>query len=123
MRALTKPLLYILVSFLTLTMACQDQPADAVTNLIPVTIKAALGQNDGLKVFGDTFDTPDGTGIRDYIHVVDLVEAHDLALKYLFDGKESDIFNLGYGHGFSVKEIIDGHAATFFRCSDDDDGR
>jgi len=77
------------------------------THLIPIVLEEVLGKREFLSIFGDDYDTPDGTCIRDYIHVLDLVSAHELALKYLVDGKESDIFNLGYGHGFSVKEIVD----------------
>ncbi len=79
------------------------------THLIPLTLKAILGQNAGttpLTVFGTDYDTPDGTCIRDYIHVLDLAEAHILALNYLLDGGESNFFNLGNGTGFSVNDII-----------------
>ncbi len=76
------------------------------THLIPLVLKAAL-ESRAIKIFGDDYDTEDGTCIRDYIHITDLVGAHVLALEGLFDGNESDIYNLGYGHGFSVKEIID----------------
>ena len=57
-------------------------------------------------IFGDDFETPDGTGIRDYIHVMDLADAHVKALEYLMAGNKSDIFNCGYGRGFSVKEVV-----------------
>ena len=77
------------------------------SNLIPLVLDAAIGRREDIKVFGTDYDTPDGTCVRDYIHVTDLADAHVLALKYLMDGKESQCFNLGNGKGFSVKEVID----------------
>ncbi len=77
------------------------------THLIPLILQVPLGRRDKISVFGDDYDTPDGTCIRDYIHVVDLARAHILALKYLLDGGRSDMFNLGNGAGFSVKEMVD----------------
>ncbi len=77
------------------------------SNLIPLTLDAAIGRREDIKIFGDDYPTPDGTCIRDYIHVTDLAEAHVLALKYLIEGGESDYFNLGNGKGFSVKEVVD----------------
>ncbi len=76
------------------------------THLIPLILDAAIGLRQNVKVFGTDYETRDGTAIRDYIHVVDLANAHILALKYLFDGGDSDIFNLGNGQGFSVNEVI-----------------
>src|SRR5690625_94019 len=76
------------------------------THLIPIILEAALGQRPHITIFGQDYDTPDGTCIRDYIHVEDLIEAHLLALDYLDKG-ESNIFNLGSNQGFSVKEMID----------------
>jgi len=76
------------------------------THLIKIAAETALGKRDKMYIFGDDFDTPDGTGIRDYIHVDDLADAHIEALNYL-DENPSDIFNCGYGHGYSVKEVID----------------
>ena len=58
-------------------------------------------------IFGEDYETPDGTCVRDYIHVSDLAKAHLCALSYLFEGNQSDVFNCGYGHGFSVKEVIE----------------
>ncbi|MCC6759209.1 MAG: UDP-glucose 4-epimerase GalE [Candidatus Omnitrophica bacterium] len=76
------------------------------THLIPIVLETALGRRDVLKVFGDDYDTPDGTCVRDYIHVQDLAEAHYLALKAI-DGKaRNQIFNLGSQKGFSVKQVI-----------------
>jgi UDP-glucose 4-epimerase len=77
------------------------------THLIPLVLKVALGQRDEIHIFGDDYDTPDGTCIRDYIHVLDLVDAHILAVEKLRSGAESGIYNLGNGNGFSVKEVID----------------
>lgn len=76
------------------------------THLITRALKTVLGEFDKLKIYGIDYATPDGTCIRDYIHVDDLAEAHLLSLEYLLDGGKSDIFNCGYGYGFSVKEII-----------------
>jgi len=76
------------------------------THLIPIILKYSMGLRDSFNVFGDDYNTDDGTCIRDYIHVVDLVKAHTAALKYLKNGGVSDTFNLGIGNGFSVLEII-----------------
>ncbi|MEA1955003.1 MAG: UDP-glucose 4-epimerase GalE [Campylobacterota bacterium] len=76
------------------------------THLIKIASECAVGKRDKMAIFGDNFDTPDGSGVRDYIHVDDLVAAHIKAINYL-DNNASDIFNLGYGKGFSVKEVID----------------
>lgn len=76
-----------------------------ITALIPLILKAASGEIEKLSVYGNDFDTKDGTGIRDYIHVVDLVRAHILALKEL-EKNHSDIYNLGNGNGFSVLEML-----------------
>lgn len=77
------------------------------THLIPIILQAANGTRDHISIFGTDYNTPDGTCIRDYIHVTDLAQAHILAVKYLLDGGKSDIFNLGNGVGFSVKEVIE----------------
>lgn len=77
------------------------------THLIPLTLDVAAGTRDDIKVFGTDYNTPDGTCIRDYIHVNDLAEAHLLVLEYLLNGGKSDSFNLGNGEGYSVKEVID----------------
>jgi len=76
------------------------------THLIEVACHAALGQRDGLEIFGDDYDTPDGTCVRDYIHVTDLVEAHLLALNYLAASGRSGPLNLGNQRGFSVREVV-----------------
>ncbi|MGY6530192.1 MAG: UDP-glucose 4-epimerase GalE [Cyanobacterium sp.] len=77
------------------------------THLIPLVLYTALGKRDSITIFGDDYDTPDGTCIRDYIHVTDLAQAHLLGLDYLLQGGKSNIFNLGNGSGFSVKEVIE----------------
>ncbi|WP_067730944.1 UDP-glucose 4-epimerase GalE [Oceanobacillus damuensis] len=77
------------------------------THLIPIILQTALGQRSNITIFGDDYDTPDGTCIRDYIHVEDLIDAHLLALKYLKNGGNSNIFNLGSNNGFSVKEMVE----------------
>jgi UDP-glucose-4-epimerase GalE len=76
------------------------------THLIPLILKTLLGERECISVFGTDYDTPDGTCIRDYIHVDDLADAHVRALQYLENGGESTQVNLGTGNGFSVKEII-----------------
>ncbi len=77
------------------------------THLIPLILQVPLGKRDHITVFGTDYATPDGTCLRDYIHVIDLADAHLLAIDYLRKGGESDVFNLGNGHGFSVREMIE----------------
>lgn len=77
------------------------------THLIPLVLLTALGQRDSIAIFGTDYPTPDGTCIRDYIHVTDLAQAHVLGLEYLLKGGDSQAFNLGNGNGFSVKQVID----------------
>ena len=77
------------------------------THLVPIILQVALGQREALSIFGDDYDTPDGTCIRDYVHVEDLIAAHILALEYLKAGNESNVFNLGSNNGYSVKEMLD----------------
>lgn len=76
------------------------------THLIKVACEAAVGVREGITVFGTDYDTPDGTCVRDYIHVSDLVTAHVAALRRLEGGGDSQVFNCGYGHGFSVREVL-----------------
>ncbi|MFM7364617.1 MAG: UDP-glucose 4-epimerase GalE [Cuspidothrix sp.] len=76
------------------------------THLIPLILQTALGQRESIAIFGTDYPTPDGTCIRDYIHVNDLADAHILGLEYLLNGGESEVFNLGNGNGFSVKQVI-----------------
>ncbi|HMK53160.1 MAG TPA: UDP-glucose 4-epimerase GalE [Methanobacteriaceae archaeon] len=80
---------------------------DPETHLIPLILDAALGKKKDIKIFGADYPTPDGTCIRDYIHVTDLAYAHLKALQYLEDGGKSEVFNLGNGNGFSVREVIE----------------
>jgi UDP-glucose 4-epimerase len=77
------------------------------THLIPLILQVPLKQREAITIFGDDYDTTDGTCIRDYIHVTDLAQAHILAVNYLMENNDSNIFNLGNGIGFTVKEVID----------------
>lgn len=77
------------------------------THLIPLIFQAAKKERDKLFIFGDDYDTKDGTAVRDYIHVMDLVDAHIAALKYLMGKKGTDVFNVGTGKGYTVKEVFD----------------
>jgi len=78
-----------------------------LTNIIPVAMKVVLGQQEKFTLFGDDYPTPDGTCIRDYVHVLDLAEAHIKALDYLFKENESNQFNVGTGRGYSNKEVLE----------------
>ncbi len=80
---------------------------DPETHLIPLILEAAAGKRPDISVFGDDYPTPDGTAVRDYIHVLDLSQAHLLALKHLQNGGSSEFVNLGNGKGFSVLEVIE----------------
>lgn len=77
------------------------------THLIPIVLDVAMGRKKEIKIFGTDYNTRDGTCVRDYIHVSDLAEAHLLAMNYLLEGGDSDVFNLGTGRGYSVREVID----------------
>lgn len=77
------------------------------THLIPIILEVALGQRDQLAIFGDDYNTEDGTCVRDYVHVEDLIAAHILALEYLRAGSSSNIFNLGSNSGYSVKQMLE----------------
>ncbi|MDQ7747027.1 UDP-glucose 4-epimerase GalE [Hydrogenophaga pseudoflava] len=77
------------------------------THLIPLVLQAASGRRPHISVFGQDYDTPDGTCIRDYVHITDLCEAHWLALQSLLHGEGSQAYNLGNGHGFSVNQVIE----------------
>ena len=94
--------------------ACGADPSGSLgedhypeTHLIPLALLTALKKRESLYIFGTDYDTPDGTCVRDYIHVNDLADAHVLGLEYLLSGGESDVFNLGNGNGFSVREVIE----------------
>jgi UDP-glucose 4-epimerase len=83
-----------------------EDPRGIPNNLMPYVAQVAIGLRDKLQVFGNDYDTPDGTGVRDYIHVVDLAEGHVAALRHLFDKQQSVTVNLGTGRGYSVLEVI-----------------
>jgi UDP-glucose-4-epimerase GalE len=80
---------------------------DPETHLIPLVLGTALGQREAIQIFGDDYPTNDGTCIRDYIHIVDLAQAHLLALERLLNGMPGGIYNLGNGDGYSVRDVID----------------
>lgn len=86
-----------------------EDPKDRPNNLFPIIVQVAVGQRDHLTIFGEDYDTPDGTGVRDYIHVVDLAQAHVMALRALLDGAFEQPFtalNLGTGTPYSVREVV-----------------
>lgn len=82
------------------------------THLIPLVLQVAAGQRQAITIYGKDYPTVDGTCIRDYVHVVDLCEAHLMALKALWAGSESNIYNLGTGQGYSVKQVVDAARAV-----------
>jgi UDP-glucose 4-epimerase len=86
------------------------------THLIPLMLDAIDGRRAALTVFGDDYPTPDGTCVRDYVHVMDLVEAHVAGLEWLREGKGNAVFNLGSGRGFSVREVLDAAAIVTNRA-------
>jgi UDP-glucose 4-epimerase len=77
------------------------------THILPLVLLTAMGKRDSISIYGTDYDTPDGTCIRDYIHVSDLAQAHVLGLEYLLKGGNTDVFNLGNGQGFSIREVIE----------------
>ncbi len=83
-----------------------EDPQGTPNNLLPFVAQVAIGKHPSVKIFGDDYDTPDGTGVRDYIHVVDLARGHLAALGHLNKVRGSDVYNLGSGRGYSVKELI-----------------
>jgi UDP-glucose 4-epimerase len=84
-----------------------EDPSDVPNNLMPYVAQVALGKRDRLQVFGNDYDTPDGTGVRDYIHVQDLAEGHVAALRYVLDNHQAGLtVNLGTGIGYSVLELV-----------------
>jgi UDP-glucose 4-epimerase len=83
-----------------------EDPRGIPNNLMPYVTQVAVGKRERLQVFGDDYDTPDGTGVRDYIHVLDLAEGHAAALNYLLDQQRSITCNLGTGRGYSVLELV-----------------
>ena len=83
-----------------------ENPTGIPNNLMPYITQVAVGKRDRLSVFGNDYPTPDGTGVRDYIHVVDLAKGHVAALRYALEHKGTEVFNLGTGHGVSVLELV-----------------
>lgn len=106
-----EPFRYLALRYFNVAGASLDgalgQATPEATHLIKVACEAACGKRGGVEIFGTDYPTPDGTGIRDYIHVEDLAAAHALGLNHLLEGGESTVVNCGYGHGFSVREVID----------------
>ncbi|UNK38241.1 UDP-glucose 4-epimerase GalE [Shinella sp. H4-D48] len=86
-----------------------ERPTSRPNNLMPIISEVALNSRDRLQVFGDDYDTPDGTGVRDFIHVMDLAEGHRKALEYIGKEKGFEIFNLGTGAGYSVLEMVEAY--------------
>ncbi len=105
------PLRHVILRYFNVAGSNPDgeigQSTANATLLIKVACETALGKRDAIYVFGTNYDTKDGTGVRDYIHVEDLANAHIRALEYLEKGGESSTFNCGYGHGYSVREVLD----------------
>ena len=108
--AASSPLRFVALRYFNVSGADPEgqigQSFPGATHLIKVACETACGKRDHIKVFGTDYPTPDGTCVRDFIHVTDLAEAHVNALDYLVKGGKSEIMNCGYGHGFSVKEVI-----------------
>ncbi|MGY6644745.1 MAG: UDP-glucose 4-epimerase GalE [Salinarimonas sp.] len=104
------PLRYVVLRYFNVAGADPQgrsgQSTPNATHLIKVACEAALGKRSGLSIFGTDYPTPDGTCLRDYIHVTDLADAHLRALTYLRGGGDNLVLNCGYGHGFSVREVI-----------------
>ena len=108
--AASSPLRFVALRYFNVSGADPEgqlgQSFPGATHLIKVACETACGKRDSIKVFGTDYPTPDGTCVRDFIHVSDLAEAHVKALQYLEKGGKSEILNCGYGHGFSVKEVL-----------------
>ena len=102
---------YVALRYFNVAGAALDgtigQSTPAATHLIKVASELAVGKREQVSLFGTDYPTPDGTCIRDYIHIEDLAAAHVSALRYLQEDGASDVFNCGYGQGFSVKEVLD----------------
>lgn len=109
--AASSPLRYVALRYFNVAGSDPEsrigQSTPKATLLIKVACEAAVGKRDSIKIFGTDYPTPDGTGIRDYIHVEDLADAHLKAVDYLRNNGESTILNCGYGHGYSVREVLD----------------
>jgi UDP-glucose 4-epimerase len=111
MDAAYKDFRYVSLRYFNVAGAAGDgkigQRYREATHLITRTLKTAKGAFKKLQIFGADYDTSDGTCVRDYIHVDDLADAHILAMEYLFKGGKSSVYNLGYGHGYTVREVVD----------------
>src|SRR5262245_19052849 len=109
--AVAHPLTYVVLRYFNVAGADPGgrtgQSTPDATHLIKVAVQTALGMRAGMKIFGDDYPTPDGTCVRDYIHVSDLIRAHADALAHLRRGGESLTCNVGYGQGYSVKEVVE----------------
>lgn len=108
--AAVTPLTFVALRYFNVAGASLDgslgERTEPATHLVKVAAQAACGQRDHLKLYGTDYPTPDGTCVRDYIHVQDLSDAHLLALDHLVSGGESQVLNCGYGHGSSVREVL-----------------
>ncbi len=109
--AAATPMRYVALRYFNVAGADPEgrigQSTPDATHLIKVACEVATGQRERISIFGTDYPTPDGTCLRDYIHVEDLADAHLRALEYLVDGGESAVLNCGYGHGYSVREVLD----------------
>jgi UDP-glucose 4-epimerase len=109
--AAAHPMTYGVLRYFNVAGADPDkrsgQSTPAATHLIKVAAQVALGQREKMDIFGTDFETPDGTGVRDYIHVSDLIAAHALLLKHLRNGGESTTLNCAYGQGYSVRQVVE----------------
>ena len=109
--AAVNPLKYVALRYFNVAGADPEgrigQSTPEATHLLKVACEHVVGKRAGVSIFGTDYDTPDGTGVRDYIHIEDLAAAHLKALDYLRDGRQSETMNCGYGTGFSVREVLD----------------
>ena len=109
--ALASPLSYVSLRYFNASGALADgsigEDHRPESHLIPMVLQVANGRRESVEIYGDDYETPDGSCVRDYIHVTDLAQAHIEAVEYLRRGGASEIFNLGNGTGFSVKEVVD----------------
>jgi UDP-glucose 4-epimerase len=108
--AIASPLRYVVLRYFNVAGSDPEgrigQSTRKATLLVKVAAEACVGKREAVSIFGTDYPTPDGTGVRDYIHVVDLADAHLRAVDYLRDGGRSETLNCGYGHGYSVREVL-----------------